>query len=108
MMSFRRCTGDILLPPDGCTDTLPQSNWLLAQTFLGVTTSYKYDRDGSLWVKMDGQMDNVRLLDQLATVREVDLFKTWAPFCDTSTLLKRIDIVEMLVHLNTSLPGTTR
>ena len=88
--------------------TFPQGDWLLAQKFMGVTTSYKYDPDGTLSVKMDGEMDNVRLLDQLATVREVDLYKNWAPFCDTSALLKRIDIVEMLVHFNTAFPGASR
>lgn len=75
---------------------------------MGVTTFYKQDPDGSLWIKMQGTMDNVRVMDQLATVREVDLFNKWVPFCDKSNLLKRLGIVELLVYFNTSMPGVTR
>lgn len=85
-----------------------KDDWIVAQTFMGVTTSYKHDADGSLWVKLHGTMEEVRVMDQLATIREVDLFKTWVPFCDKSTLLKRLGIVELLVHFNTSMPGISR
>lgn len=85
-----------------------QPDWLTAQTFMGITTFYKYDPDGSLWVKLHGTMEDVRLIDQLATIREVDLFKHWIPFCDKSSLLKRIGIIEVLAYFNTTLPGISR
>lgn len=85
-----------------------QPDWLLAQTFMGITTSYKHDPDGSLWIKMHGTMDGVRVMDQIATVREVDLFSTWVPFCDTSKLLKRLGIVDLLVYFSMSIPGASR
>lgn len=53
-------------------------------------------------------MDNVRVMDQIATVREVDLFNKWVPFCDKSLLLKRIGIVEMLVYFSAVMPGVSR
>lgn len=75
---------------------------------MGITTLYKSDPDGSLWIKMHGTMDGVRVMDQLATVREVDLFKKWVPFCDTSKLLKRLGIVELLAYFSVSMPGVGR
>lgn len=91
-----------------CACVLVKDDWIVAQTFMGITTSYKHDADGSLWVKLHGTMEEVRVMDQLATIREVDLFKTWVPFCDKSTLLKRLGIVELLVYFNTSMPGVSR
>lgn len=75
---------------------------------MGITTFYKHDPDGSLWIKMHGTMDGVGVTDQLATVREVDLFNKWVPFCNTSTLLKRLGIVELLVYFSMSAPGFSR
>lgn len=75
---------------------------------MGITTSYKHDPDGSLWIKLHGTMDDVRIIDQLATVREVDLFRHWVPFCDKSSLLKRVGLVEVIAYFNTVLPGMSR
>lgn len=85
-----------------------QPGWLVAQTFMGITTFYKHDPDGSLWIKMHGTMDDVGIMDQLATVREVDLYNEWVPFCNTSTLLKRLGMVELLVYFAMSAPGFSR
>lgn len=75
---------------------------------MGITTFYKLDPDGSLWIKMLGTMDDVGIMDQLATVREVDLFDTWVPFCNSSRLLKRLGIVELIAYFSVSLPGIGR
>lgn len=75
---------------------------------MGITTFYKLDPDGSLWIKMHGTMDGVGIMDQLATIREVDLFKKWVPFCNTSKLLKRLGIVELLGYFSMSAPGVSR
>lgn len=85
-----------------------QPDWLVAQTFMGITTFYKVDPDGSLWIKMHGTMDDVTVMDQLAVIREVDLFNKWVPFCDTSKLLKRLGIVDLLVYCSMSIPGVGR
>lgn len=85
-----------------------QPDWLLAQTFMGITTFYKLDPDGSLWIKMHGTMDDVGIMDQLATVREVDLFNTWVPFCNTSSVVTRLGIVELIAYFSVSLPGVGR
>eukprot|EP00903_Cladosiphon_okamuranus_P008725 g8357.t1 len=94
-----------------CSSTLDDwhaPDWLVAQTFMGVTTFYKLDPDGSLWIKMHGTMDDVGIMDQLATVREVDLFKKWVPFCNTSKLLTRLGVVELIAYFSLSLPGVRR
>lgn len=85
-----------------------QADWLLAQTFMGITTFYKMDPNGSVWIKMHGTMDGVGVMDQLATIREVDLFNKWVPFCKTSKLLKRLGDVELLAYFSVSMPGVGR
>ncbi|CAM9107328.1 unnamed protein product [Discosporangium mesarthrocarpum] len=75
---------------------------------MGITTSFKNDPDGSLWVKLNGIMKDVQVFDQLATVREVDLFELWMPFCNKSYLLKRLGKVELLSYFNISVPGVSR
>ncbi|CAM9124452.1 unnamed protein product [Choristocarpus tenellus] len=83
-------------------------DWNIAQTFMGITTSFKNDPNGSLWVKMNGIMKDVQVFDQLATVREVDLFELWMPFCNKSYLLKRLGKVELLSYFNAAIPCLSR
>ncbi|CAN0196100.1 unnamed protein product, partial [Phaeothamnion confervicola] len=83
-------------------------DWILSQSVMGVTTSYKKDPNGSLWIKLHGVMDDVPVFDQMATVREVDLYELWVPFCSQAYLLKHIGRVEVLSYLNAALPGLSR
>ena len=47
------------------------------QTLFGVSTSYRREADGSLSVKIEGELRGVPLFEQLAVLREVDLYQTW-------------------------------
>jgi hypothetical protein len=95
-----------------CRGTLQEwedPDWKLSQTFQGISTWYKHDvDDGSLWVKLRGVTSDVPLFEQLVTVREVDLFSLWVPFCSKSYLLQRIALVELLGYFCTSIPGVSR
>ncbi|CAM9638887.1 unnamed protein product [Chrysoparadoxa australica] len=82
--------------------------WCLAQSILGVKTWYKYDKDGSLWIKIQGPMDDLSLMDQLTMIREVDLYKVWMPFCTDSKLLGHINQTELVGFFNIGLPGVSR
>jgi hypothetical protein len=65
-------------------------NWILATNYLGVTTHYMIGDDGLLWVRMESTQADVPILEQLAVVYEVELFKKWVPFCNDSRLIARI------------------
>jgi hypothetical protein len=73
-------------------------NWKLATNLLGVTTHYQLGDDGYLWVRMESTSHDVPLMEQLAVVYEVGLFNTWIPFCTESSLIKRLNHVEVISY----------
>ena len=52
-------------------------DWVHAQTLFGVATSYRREADGSLSVKIEGELHGVPLFEQLVVLRECDLYDTW-------------------------------
>jgi hypothetical protein len=54
-------------------------------------------------VKLSGVMDNCSVFDQLATVREVDLYGLWMPFVAASTLVAQIGKVELLDYFEVNM-----
>lgn len=64
--------------------------WILATNYLGVSTHYMLGDDGYLWVRMESTQADVPVMEQLAVVYEVELFKTWVPFCSDSRLITRL------------------
>mmetsp|Transcript_5439 Transcript_5439/g.8929 ORF Transcript_5439/g.8929 Transcript_5439/m.8929 type:complete len:896 (+) Transcript_5439:182-2869(+) len=71
-------------------------DWIFSQTLFGVTTYYRKEADGSLSIKMEGQLHDVPIFEQLAIVREVDLHQTWAPFCTSSMTIKEMDKLDTI------------
>lgn len=65
-------------------------DWVLATDYLGVTTHYMLGDDGYLWVRMESTQADVPVMEQLSVVYEVELFKTWVPFCTDSRLILRL------------------
>lgn len=79
---------------------LDDDHWTLAQTLFGITTYYRTEKNGSLSVKLEGQLEGVSLFDQVAVLREVDLHYKWAPFCSSSLTvahLNKLDTVGWFV-----------
>lgn len=66
------------------------NDWLLVSDRLGVKTYYMMGADGLLWVRMEGSQHDVPLLEQLAVVKEANLYTQWVPFCSESKLIKAI------------------
>ena len=79
---------------DHSMDLVRSSNpdWILATSYLGVSTHYMLGDDGYLWVRMESTQADVPVLEQLAVVYEVELFKTWVPFCTSSRLISRLSM----------------
>jgi hypothetical protein len=81
--------------------------WLEAQTMFGMTTYYRLV-EGKLYCKVQGEFQNCVIFDQMAVIREGDLYNTWAPFVSKSSLLKRFSDTEMAAHFTLSMPVLVR
>lgn len=83
-------------------------DWQFGQTMLGVTTSWKPDEDGSIWIKLEGLVDGVDIFNTISVIREVDLYSVWIPFCSQSFLLQEMGHVELAAYLAISSPFLQR
>ena len=80
-------------------------DWTLAQTLFGVTTYYRREDDGSLSIKLEGQLDGVPLFEQVAVLREVDLHHKWAPFVSSSLTVAHLDKLDTVGWFVVGLPN---
>jgi hypothetical protein len=65
--------------------------WTYAQTHFGVTTHYRIEEDDkSLTVRLQGELRGCSVFDQLAVLREADLYSLWAPFVKNSSIVKEV------------------
>ena len=66
-----------------------ETGWQRVQTLFGITTYFKMvEGERNVWVKMEGDMADVPLVCLAAVIREIDLYKTWLPFCSRSDILR--------------------
>ena len=75
-----------------------ESNWILGSEMFGVHTHYILEDDGHVLLRMEGRQSNLPFVELVSVAYEVDLYKTFIPFCSKSDLLHRIGIVEFIVH----------
>ena len=61
--------------------------WCPAAEFRGVTTAYRHDTAGRLWLRTEGVMEDVSLVEAVAMWKEIDLFQNWFPLCAASPRL---------------------
>lgn len=76
-----------------------QEGWIFSQTFFGISTFYRREDDGTLTMKLEGELNNVPLFEQLAILREIQLFRYWAPFCCDSRTIAQIGNIDMIGYL---------
>mmetsp|Transcript_50952 Transcript_50952/g.75588 ORF Transcript_50952/g.75588 Transcript_50952/m.75588 type:complete len:1124 (-) Transcript_50952:484-3855(-) len=79
-------------------------DWTFSQTTFGVTTHYRREEDGTLSIKLEGGLKGVPLFEQLAVLRECDLFHTWSPFCSESRKLAQLGKIEAVGWFNVFVP----
>ena len=65
--------------------------WIHASTLFGIRTSYRRERDGSLSLKLEGDIQDLPLFEQVCVMKEVDLHYKWAPFVSSSIVLADLD-----------------
>ena len=68
-----------------------QEEWTLASSLFGVDTFYRREEDGSLSLKLQGEVSDIPLFEQVCVLREVDLHYKWAPFCSSSFTVADLD-----------------
>ncbi|GMF27460.1 unnamed protein product [Phytophthora fragariaefolia] len=90
------------------SDKEGNDEWQFGQIMLGVTTSWKPDPDGSVWIKLEGLVDGVDIFNTISVIREVDLYSVWTPFCSQSLLLQDMGHVELAAYLAISSPFLQR
>jgi hypothetical protein len=82
------------------SDVLAMGNvdesWILGQSMFGTTTHYKLLNGGSMMIRLEGDLDDLPMFEQLAVIHEVDLFHEWVPFCSTSRTVTKLSPVELI------------
>lgn len=87
------------------------ASWTHAQTLFGISTYYRREpADGSLSVKIEGELHGVPLFEQLVVLRECDLYQNWAPFMNKSKKLAQLDKLDVVAWYIVGVPalGLTR
>lgn len=79
-------------------------DWTLSQTMFGVTTYYRREPDNSLSIKLEGELNNVPIFEQICVLKEVDLHCQWAPFCSSSMTIEELDKLDMVGWFVLGLP----
>lgn len=82
--------------------------WIHAMTLFGITTFYQLLPDGLLRIKLEGALKDLPILEQLAVLKEVSLWKEWMPFCSHSSLVHQIHHNELLAFFTLSTPIMSR
>ena len=70
----------------------------------GIKTSYRHEADNTLTVKLEGVLKDVSIFEEIAVLRETDLYKTWAPFCVKSKEIARFGFSDSLSWLEVEVP----
>jgi hypothetical protein len=70
-------------------------SWILGATLFGVNTHYKMSGE-EIIIRLEGELDDLPLFEQLAVVHEVDLFSEWIPFCNGSKAVTKLGPAEII------------
>ena len=73
--------------------------WRPAGDSLGVRTEWRPGEDGSLWVRMHGEMTAAALLHGASVAHEAELWPKWVPFCSHAATLKEISPTEIVSYV---------
>jgi len=84
------------------------NDWTLGSVSFGISTHYKTTADGLVTMRMESVDEVLPLFEQLAVIREVDLFHKWVPFCNKSLLIKQFGHADLVTYFNISVPLMSR
>jgi hypothetical protein len=70
--------------------------WIYASKHFGIVTYYRREEDGSLTIKLEGDLTGAALFEQICVLKEVDLHYKWSPFCTSSLTLADLDKLDLV------------
>ena len=62
--------------------------WTVGSSQDGITTKYFVDEKGLINMKVEGEMKDLPLYEQLVVIWEVALYHLWVPYCSESKIIK--------------------
>lgn len=62
-------------------------DWIQCHEHQNVISSYRREKDGSLSLKIHGEINGLPLFEQVSIMRELDLYHHWSPFMNKSRKL---------------------
>ena len=81
-------------------DNAESLGWKSAGESMGVRVEWREDdKDGSLWVRMDGEIEQAPLTLAAAVAHEAELWPKWVPFCTAAETLKAISPTEIVTYI---------
>jgi hypothetical protein len=81
------------------------TDWIYASKHFGITTYYRREGDGSLTIKLEGEVSGAALFEQICVLKEVDLHYIWSPFCTSSMTLADLDKLDLVGWFLIGLPN---
>lgn len=79
--------------------------WELAQDLFGVKTYWKMEPgERAIYTKMEGDLQDLSLVCLASTLREIDLYSTWLPFCIMSDITQWKGRCDVLCHFGIQVP----
>jgi len=96
---FRRAKRNLTLDDD----------WTLSyETDSGLKIYHRREADNSLSIKVEGELSDSPVLEQVAVTREIDLYHHWAPFCIASEKLAQLGPLDAIGWLKIGAVGLVR
>ena len=90
-------------------EALGTAGWRPAGEAAGVRAEWKSDTaDGSLWLKVDGEITGAPLLRAAAAAREASLWTRWLPLCSVAEVVAPLGLMEQLLWVQFDLPMLKR
>mmetsp|Transcript_15137 Transcript_15137/g.22727 ORF Transcript_15137/g.22727 Transcript_15137/m.22727 type:complete len:348 (-) Transcript_15137:293-1336(-) len=79
--------------------------WEVGHSYLGTSTSFRHDENGTLWLKTEGVLEGINLFHTVSVIREVKLYTEWVPLTRFVEILKEVDFSRMCTHFAVGVPG---
>jgi hypothetical protein len=104
MMERAAAVEEILRSTSIAEEPKASDGWLLGAEYFGIKTFYRViSETGLISVLMMGTQTDLPLFELLAVIHEVDLFKTFIPFCNESSLITKVAAAELVAYFKLSM-----
>lgn len=85
-------------------NTTQNEGWIRCHSHRGIISYYRREADHSLSIKIEGEISGAPLFEQMAVIRECDLYKHWAPFMNRSKKIAELGLLDQIGWYEVSIP----